>query len=283
LVSALGSNEAGDLLLGGWPLSDVDFGGGPVGGTLGSIVVAKLDGSGAHVHSRAFSSVSGYDVVTVHDVALDSEGNAFVVGAFHSTLAWADDALLSTDAPALFVAKLDGAGEHVFSRRLVADGEQCRARVRAVGSGGAVVSTACAGVVDLGAGAQGNAGELAGHLARFDESGTTEWARSIGSPGLEQMAFDVAPDGDLVVVGAFDERADAGDTIHESAGRLDALVARLDGATGGTESSQRFGDEWDQYPSGVAAGDAGVVFVIGTAMAVGEESLGHPSISRMDP
>jgi len=126
VVSGLAVDGAGNALVSGAGLGTV-----------------KLDANGASVWKR---DLYGH-------VAVDSRGNVLVGGSFTGTLDFGGGPLTSAGGEDIFVAKLDAAGNHVFSRRFGdADATQ-RAEAIAVDPGDNVlVSGVFEGTVDFGAG-----------------------------------------------------------------------------------------------------------------------------------
>ncbi|WP_437501363.1 DNRLRE domain-containing protein [Sorangium sp. So ce1099] len=112
----------------------VDLGTGPIaGGPGGDVLIAKLDASGAPIWTRTFPRG---EFGRIHSVAVDGAGSVIVLGAFSGTLDLGD-APLTTDSTSLYVAKLDAAGNHVWSH--VIGGLAYKAELAVAPSGDLVV------------------------------------------------------------------------------------------------------------------------------------------------
>jgi hypothetical protein len=92
-----------------------DFGGGVLTSAGASdVFVVAFAGSGAHLWSKRFGDASEQDAA---EVAVDANGNVLVAGAFMGSLAFGGPALVSAGGYDAFLAKLDSAGNHVWSRQ----------------------------------------------------------------------------------------------------------------------------------------------------------------------
>jgi hypothetical protein len=171
-VAADGSGNAiGAGLLQG----TADFGGGPLTSASagGDMYLVELDASGAHLRSRTFPTTSS------PVVAVDGAGNRILAGYLSGTVDLGGGPV--TAAHGLFVAKLDPAGQHVWSR-VFAGGSGAYASVEdvAVGSAGQIfVSGTYGGTVDLGGGVLPSTGQV--FVLALDAQGNHQWSRGYGS------------------------------------------------------------------------------------------------------
>ena len=76
---------------------------------------------------------------------MDGTGNTLLTGAFAGSINFGDNPLASAGGTDAFVAKLDGDGGAVWSRRFGNAAEQRGARVSADGAGNVLVTGFCAG------------------------------------------------------------------------------------------------------------------------------------------
>ncbi|WP_437276115.1 DNRLRE domain-containing protein [Sorangium sp. So ce375] len=139
----------------------VDLGTGPLGGGPGSdLLIAKLGASGAPIWVRTFAA-DPYDSDPA-SVAVDGAGNVIVLGRFSGALNLGGGPLGSSPAAhGMYLAKLDAAGNHVFSQ--VVSGAPGRGDVAATPSGDLVVN-------------------LGTTVTRFTASGAPVW--SVDTTGL---------------------------------------------------------------------------------------------------
>jgi hypothetical protein len=241
----------------------VDFGGGPMqaaGGT--DVFLAKLGPHGNHLWSRRFGSRDGM-TQEIDAVALDAGDGIYAVGSFDGSLDFGGDVLTAkgdTGADA-FVVRLDGSGNHVFSKRFGDDANQYAMGVAVDPSGGVVLVGAFEGTVDFGGGALTSGGDLDGFVVKLDDQGGHVWSKRFGGAGAQYaraVTFDAA--GHVVVVGDFEGTVDFGGGGLASAGDRDVFAVALD-AKGKHLWSKRFGDAGRQVATSVSADPAGGVWL----------------------
>jgi hypothetical protein len=182
-----------------------DLGGGPLTSYhMSDIVIAKFDPNGNHIWSQIFA---GFESQVPYSAAVDVSGNLIVTGQIRGTVDFGGGPLspLGDAWEDIFVAKFDGSGSHVWSRRYGASGPQ-RGRGAAVdGSGNVIVTGDFKTTVDFGGSLLTSAGDRDIFIAKF-------------RPGA--CALVLCPE----------------DTLIEAFSTIDALV--LDGFTiANTESS----------------------------------------------
>jgi hypothetical protein len=93
----------GNVLITGYFIGSVDFGGGPLPSTGLDIFVAKYSASGSHLWSKRFGGSSS-DLGNA--IAVDGSGNVFVTGYFQNTIDFGAGPLASNGALDLFLTKL---------------------------------------------------------------------------------------------------------------------------------------------------------------------------------
>ena len=126
-ASGLACDDSGDVIVGGTLDGTVDFGGGPLSAVGGNdVFVVRLDAAGNHVWSKRFGAAGSQAAL---DLALSPAGVIHVVGRFGGSLDFGGGALLGAGNDDGFVASLDGAGQHLASRRF---GDACSQFVREV-------------------------------------------------------------------------------------------------------------------------------------------------------
>ena len=85
-------------------------------GTQGSpsAFLAKFDAAGKHLWSKRFGDAS---TQSANGVATDTDGNVVVTGKIYGTVDFGGGPLTSAGDSDVFVAKFDGAGKHLWSKR----------------------------------------------------------------------------------------------------------------------------------------------------------------------
>ena len=162
-------------------------------------------------------------------VAADGQGAVILVGADRGRIDAGGGALDSAFNDR-FVVKLDGDGNHVFSRRL-GGAQNDEADAVAVDGQGRVIVTGAVGsdVVDFGGGpiSGGRSDDL--FVVTLDPDGEHECSRRYGSGDASSGGLGLAVDsnGNAVIAGAFSGTVDFGAGRLSSTGGLDVLLAKF--------------------------------------------------------
>ena len=136
------------------------------------LFVARIDGNGNVVWAKTFGG-GGDDVV--RGIAVDPDANVFLVGDFHGpNLTFGGDVLINADNQGrgtrdVFLAWLDGAGNHVYSAGFGSPGDETPIGVGVDGMGNIVVAGSFDQAIDFGAGlvrAVGTTDTFVARLAR---------------------------------------------------------------------------------------------------------------------
>ncbi len=131
----------------------IDFGGGARTATgSSSIFVTKLDGSGGHVWSKAYGDANVTNATTPTGVAVDADGNVAVAGTFDGSLDFGGGPLTTSGDTDVFAARLDGMGNHLWSRSWGDAQTQTSAGLALAPGGYLVLAGTFAGQLDFGGG-----------------------------------------------------------------------------------------------------------------------------------
>lgn len=126
--------QDGSVFLAGDYQMTADFGGGPMATAGGAdIFLVKLDSAGKHLWSKSFGDAQEQ---IVGGLAVDAAGAVTLTGTSTGTIDFGGGPLVSMGGTDLFVAKLDGAGQHVWSRQYGGFGDQSGWGVAADSSSG---------------------------------------------------------------------------------------------------------------------------------------------------
>ena len=203
---------SGELFVTGYFFGTLDFGGGPL---TGSLYVAKLDAGGNHTWSKAFATGIGYSV------AADNSGNVVVTGLFYDTVDFGGGPLTSAGDDDIFIAKFEADGDHLWSQRF-GDGHfnQVGNSIAVDGSNNVVVTGALTGTADFGG------GPISGGMfvTKFGDSGNHLWSKAFASAG-RSIATDNS--GNVVVTGWFYGTVDFGGGPLTSAGLDDIFLVKF--------------------------------------------------------
>jgi hypothetical protein len=247
---------SGNVVVTGSMAGSVDFGGGPLT-SAGSndVFVVKLDPGGGHVWSERFG---GAGDESASGVAVDAAGDVALTGHFTAAIDFGGGPLVSAGVTDIFLAKLDAAGGHVWSKRYGDASDQTATSV-AMDPSGAVVFTGTYKDADLGGGPLPGVGSI--FLAKVDAAGNHLWSKKFGDLG-NQGGTGVAVDfgGNVLLTGYLQGSADFGGGPLPSAGKDDIFVAKFS-AGGAHVWSKRFGDTDDQQGRAVTADGSGNVIL----------------------
>jgi hypothetical protein len=194
----------------------LSFGGAP---PLTGGFVAKLAPNASHVWSTSIGDG------LPRALALDSGGGPAITGAGYGVLSFGGGNLDPQGTADLFVAKLDGSGAHVWSKRFGSAGDNA-----VVGRDIAIDAT---GDIAVSGDVSGNvpidgvviAGNQLTFLAQFGREGTVQWSRSFGRPGKHQLSFWSLDE--LVVLGQSSDPVDFGTGPVSPLGQPDLFLFKL--------------------------------------------------------
>ncbi len=259
--TAIATDSAGNIVVTGMMSGTVDFGGGPlVTSGVWDVFVLQLDANGNHLWSKRFGDERQQEA---NAVAFDATGNILIGGMAAGALDFGGGPLTSPGF-AGFVAKLDSAGNHVWSKH-VATSPESRASGIASGPAGEVfVVGTCKGTTDLGEGPAPGIGDSDGFLIALDASGQHQWSKKWGALNGYQSGAGVTVDaaGDVVVTGGASGPTDLGTGVLLDNGLLDVIVGKFSPA-GSPIFARRFGSPRNEYPAGVATDASNNIFVTG--------------------
>ena len=253
---------SGTSVLTGYLYGTTDFGAAVLASSGGSdAFVAKLDAAGATLWARRFGDGANQDG---RAVAIDASGNVAITGLFGGTIDFGGGALTSAGGSDVFVAKLDAAGEHLWSMGFGNNSNQYGSAVAFAPGGDVVIAGAYAGSIDFGGGTFTSAGGSDAFLAVFGSGGVYKWSKSFGNNANQSAAgVVVQPSGNIVVAGSFEGQIDLGSGQLATAGLADVFVGSF-GAAGNALWSKRFGSAGQQYAFAVATAADGKLALTGS-------------------
>ena len=235
-------DASGNIVMAGYFLNSINLGGGvltAVGGV--DIFVAKFSPAGAHIWSKRFGSITN-DLP--ERVAVDAGQNVVLSGSFTSTIDFGGPSLTSAGGSDAFLAKLDAAGNHVWSKKFGDVNTQGQPTVAVDASSNIVLAGGLGGSIDFGGGVLTNPNPAVPdiYVARFDAGGNHLWSKRFGDTAIQSVhAVAVDKDGNVIVGGTFNSTVDFGGGLLTSAGVEDFYLAKF--SSGGIHQwSARYGD-----------------------------------------
>jgi hypothetical protein len=171
---------SGEIIVGGLFFGTIDFGGGVLDAPKvkslvdGRLFLARFDAEGKHLWSTRFGKATAKGV----QIAVEEGGGFVLGGSFRGTLDFGGGPLTSEGNEDIYLARLDPAGNHVWSKRIGLSGGYNVVTGVAAGPGGAlIVSGACDGLTDLATGVFKSPQSSVKFLARFDSEGKHVFSR----------------------------------------------------------------------------------------------------------
>ncbi|MBW2527232.1 MAG: hypothetical protein JRI23_23830 [Deltaproteobacteria bacterium] len=211
----------------------------------------------------------------IADVIEDNQGNLLLIGSFSGTTVLGAGQVSSAGADDVFLAKLDGQGELLWSHTFGAQAVDAGRAIATDGSGNVFAAGSFSDGVDFGGGALTAAGQD-GFVVKLDGAGQHLWSSSIGGTGTDQVTAVVATsDGHLLAVGSFADSITLGQDQLTSAGDLDVFAVKLDPA-GDVVWSAAFGGPGTDVAHAVTRDDADQLVITGEhggSMTVGDTTL----------
>jgi hypothetical protein len=259
---ATAADAAGGVVITGYFSSTVNFGGDDLTTNIPStdIYLAKFGPNGAHQWSQGFGSIPtdvGYDV------AFDSGGNIVLTGTFSDTVSFGGADLISVGSWEGYLAKFDGSGGHIWSKRYGGTEQDWSFALGLDGADNIVVTGFFEGTANFGGSNLASAGSVDMFLAGFDAGGAHQWSHSFGDVDDDQglrIAVDAA--GNSFVTGWFEGTVDFGGGDLTTVNGNDIFLAKYD-ASGAHQWSQCFGGEGNDAGFGLALDGSGSIILTG--------------------
>jgi hypothetical protein len=199
-------------------------------------------------------------------IGVDPANNWLVTGAFSGTIDFGGAPLVSAGNNDIFLAKLDGSGSPIWTRRFGDAEPQAPRSIAVDAQGSAILFGTFRGSIDFGGGPIVAATDPALFLAKIDASGNHVFSKSIPYGHATEDGFDrvvaVAPSGEILIACTFVDTVDFGAETLTSAGGEDVFVAKFN-AQGGYLWSKRFGDALSQLSDSVTVDSLGDVILTG--------------------
>ncbi|HTN89811.1 MAG TPA: hypothetical protein VL242_39320 [Sorangium sp.] len=199
-LNSIAFDRSGNVGITGIAQTRIDLGGGELkpGGAQDAIV-AKFDAAGNHVFSKVFGDRSDQ---RGDSIAFDSGCNMILGGSFEGAMDLGGATL--TGDRSLFVAKLDSAGKHVWSKRLGgASGMDPLFLFVAIDptTDDVVLAGYFKGTVDFGGGPLTSAsdGRRTAFVAKLNAAGQHLWSKQFSSVNVDGLGVDAS--GDVIITG----------------------------------------------------------------------------------
>lgn len=231
-----------------------------LGGT--DVLVAKLNVStGEIIWAKQFGS-TGYD--SGASIAADDGDNVYIAGSFDGAITFGGLTIQTAGGNDAFVASLDAAGNHRWSRRFGGTMGDSGRRVAVRGTSVTAIG-GFSGSMLLNGTTTTSAGGPDTFIVNLTTDGAITWTRAVGGT-KDDVPNDVAIDGDgnIVVVGRFTDTTNLGGTPLTSASEFaDLFIAKYRGPDGAHLFSKRFGSSGHETESAVTVDTSNNIYVLG--------------------
>ena len=246
-----------------------------VGNDSLSLYAQKLSGAGAVLWEKQFGSGM--------DGAVATHGSGLVlIGSSMEAIDFGGGSLPPAGNSDAVVASLTAAGDHVWSRRFGAEGEQLGRSIATDAGNNVVVAGCFQGTIDLGCtpALTNSSGQRALFVARLSPAGECLWSQAFPFQGNNQdckprVAADAS--GSVLFAASLEGEIDFGGEPLPEGGNADIVVAKF-GPDGSHLWSKRFGDNYDQTVEDAAFDVSGNVLLTGSFL--GQLNFGDTGLEK---
>ena len=256
-------DQSGNIYVAGAFMGTANFGGASITAVgIQDIFLAKWSGAALQWVKRFGGPNNDY----ASSMAIDAAGNIIISGVFASPVDFGGTTLTNIDPQQEFVAKYTSNGALIWAKTFRA--QHC---FGVATDGSNILITGAYGnygvPANFGGGplpASGGLGQYNVFVAKLNSAGGHVWSHGYGTTGQNiGYSIAVAPNGDAIVTGAFQNSAAFGGSTFTSHGKSDVFLARYS-STGAHLWSKAFGGTQEDAPKGVAVDSAGNVAITGS-------------------
>lgn len=146
--------------------------------------VAKFDSSGTFVWGANGGSTSSENV---YGIALDTSNNVFITGNMGGNATFGSNSLTTNGSRDGFLAKLSNAGAWMWAVNIGSNGGEDSYSVGIDSSDNPFISGSFLSPITIGGSTLTSAGLSDGFIAKWNSTGTFQWAKSIGGTGSDEL------------------------------------------------------------------------------------------------
>jgi hypothetical protein len=261
---SVATDSNGNVYLGGYFYSSIDFGGGALtsyGSNDGFL--ASFTSAGAHRWSKGFGGTSG-DYVNA--VATDASGNSYVTGYYYTSIAFGSTTLTSNGSYDVFLASYTPAGVLRWAKGFGGSSSDYGYGVATDASGNVYLTGNFYSSIDFGGAvltANGSSSDI--FLASLTSAGVHRWSKAFGGSSSD-YGYGVAtdPSGNVFITGYFYNSIDFGGGALAANGTSSDLFLASFTSSGAHRWSRAAGSTSSEYGRAVAADGNGNVYGTGS-------------------
>jgi hypothetical protein len=218
----------------------------------------------------------------VHGLTTDLDGNAIIVGDFWGSIDFGKSKLTSAGDRDIFIAKFNGSGVCLWSRRYGDQFEQVGVGVDTDAGGSIFIASSFNGSLDFGGAALVSRGRYNVALAKLNNDGQHLWSKSFGDSQYHVAeCIAVAPEGWVAVAGRFQGSLNfGGGNLKSESTQTDVFLAAFS-SDGELIWARRIGGKYEQQTRSIAIDADGNIGLAGVFK--GSISFGSLSLSEEHP
>lgn len=203
-------------------------------------------------------------------ICIDSSGGLYVCGMWGGDELSQKSGIASTIQSHVYVAKFDTAdGKTIWHKSTSGGGKDAGYGICADKNGDIYVTGDFQGSIGFGHASLGSKGSSDIFLVKISTEGKVLWAKRAGGDGLDAgTAVVVDKDGNPIVTGFYQQKANFGEVTIQSKGYCDIFTSKFDTDGNVVWVRSAGGPDADDYAYGVTSDDKGNVYI--TGMASGE-------------
>ncbi|MFA5498360.1 MAG: SBBP repeat-containing protein [Candidatus Cloacimonadia bacterium] len=196
-------------------------------------------------------------------IAVDAEGNSYVIGYFWYTATFGSTTLTSSGSADIFIAKSDKDGNWLWAKQAGGSSADWGESIAVDSEGNCYVTGSFLDTASFGSTMLTSNGGRDIFIAKLDQNGNWLWAEKAGGSELD-VGYGIAVDseGNSYVTGYFCETATFGSTTLTSSGSEDIFIAKLDQNGNWLWTEKAGGSELD-VGYGIAVDSEGNSYVTG--------------------
>ncbi len=196
-------------------------------GDFDNMTLLKYDSNGNLIFDRLYGGFS-YDAAS--DIDIDSQGNIYVTGGFHTTLNFGSVILSGLGYGDIYLAKFDSQGSIIWARQAGGTSYDNSGGVAADKFGNVFITGYYSGNSMFDSIFVTSDGSAEAFIAKYDSSGIIQWVKTINGVGTFESGNRIDDDefGNIYAVCQFQDTVTVGSNILVSHGMNDICFAKLD-------------------------------------------------------
>jgi hypothetical protein len=231
-------------------------------GDYDNMTLLKYDSNGNLIYARIYGGNS-YDAAS--DIDIDSQGNVYVTGGFHTTLNFGSVVLSGLGHGDIYLAKFNPQGTIIWARQAGGVSYDNSGGVAADEFGNVYITGYYTGNGMFGTVPVTSDGTADGFIAKYDSSGAIQWVKTMNGTGTFESGnrIDVDAFGNIYQVCQFADSVTIGSNTFVSHGMYDICLSKLD-SNGNFIWLKNYGGTGDDFGFDIRVVENGDHFLTGS-------------------